>query len=159
MSMQELVGTLRTPEFHIGNLSQTAKAPNSGVPRHGADIAALAVCFFVLGCPQISRKTLNTYAIDPKYRPAYVQQWNLDLQTQIARIYVLSVIYSGSKGTGLDILRAPTVPAMPAALSTRPAVPVRSCRPACPSFLPWIQCEWQLHTVEENRRCIRNWRR
>ncbi len=50
---------------------------------------------------------LNTFAIDPNYRQAYVQQWNLDIQTQIARLYVLSVAYNGSKGTGLDILRAP----------------------------------------------------
>jgi hypothetical protein len=49
----------------------------------------------------------NTYAIDPNYRPSYVQQWNLDVQTQISRLYVLSVSYSGAKGTGLDIMRAP----------------------------------------------------
>lgn len=50
---------------------------------------------------------LNTYAIDPNYKPAYVQQWNLDVQAQISRLYVLDVAYNGSKGTGLDILRAP----------------------------------------------------
>ncbi len=49
----------------------------------------------------------NTYAIDPNYRPSYVQQWNLDIQTQISRLYVLSVSYSGAKGTGLDMVRAP----------------------------------------------------
>ncbi|MBZ5498729.1 MAG: TonB-dependent receptor [Acidobacteriia bacterium] len=50
---------------------------------------------------------LNTYAIDPNYRPAYVQQWNFDVQTQISRLYVLTVTYMGSKGTGLGIMRAP----------------------------------------------------
>ncbi len=50
---------------------------------------------------------LNTYSVDPNYRPAYVQQWNLDIQTQIAGLYVLQIGYNGSKGTGLDILRAP----------------------------------------------------
>ena len=50
---------------------------------------------------------LNTYAIDPTYRPSYVQQWNLDIQTQISRIYVLTAAYNGAKGTGLDVLRAP----------------------------------------------------
>jgi trimeric autotransporter adhesin len=50
---------------------------------------------------------LNTYAVNPGYKPSYAQQWNFDIQTQISRIYVLNVSYSGSKGTGLDILRAP----------------------------------------------------
>ncbi len=51
--------------------------------------------------------TLNTYAIDPNYRASYAQQWNLDIQTQISRLYVLTVGYSGAKGTGLDVQRAP----------------------------------------------------
>jgi hypothetical protein len=50
---------------------------------------------------------LNTYAIDPLYRPAYVQQWNLDIQTQLSRLYVLTVTYMGSKGTGISVTRAP----------------------------------------------------
>jgi hypothetical protein len=49
----------------------------------------------------------NTYAIDPNYRPAYAQQWDLDIQTQVTQVYVLTVSYNGSKGTGLDITRAP----------------------------------------------------
>ena len=50
---------------------------------------------------------LNTYAVDPGYKPSYAQQWNLDVQTQLSRLYVLNVSYTGSKGTGLDIMRAP----------------------------------------------------
>jgi hypothetical protein len=50
---------------------------------------------------------LNTFGVDPGYKPSYAQQWNLDIQTQLSRIYVLNVSYNGSKGTGLDILRAP----------------------------------------------------
>ncbi len=50
---------------------------------------------------------LNTFAIDPRYRPSYAQQWNMEVQTSIARVYVLDVAYSGSKGTGLTIMRAP----------------------------------------------------
>jgi hypothetical protein len=53
---------------------------------------------------------LNTYAVNPDYKPAYVQQWNLDLQTQVKRVYVLEVGYTGAKGTGLDLLRAPAHP-------------------------------------------------
>ena len=50
---------------------------------------------------------LNTFGVDPGYKPSYAQQWNLDVQTQISKLYVLSVSYSGSKRTGLDIVRAP----------------------------------------------------
>jgi hypothetical protein len=50
---------------------------------------------------------LNTFAVDPGYKPSYAQQWNLDIQTQLSRLYVLNVSYTGSKGTGLDIVRAP----------------------------------------------------
>jgi hypothetical protein len=50
---------------------------------------------------------LNTYAVNPNYRPGYAQQWNLDVQTQISRLYVLTVGYTGTKGTGMDVLRAP----------------------------------------------------
>ncbi len=50
---------------------------------------------------------LNTFAVDPNYKPSYAQQWNFDIQTQLSRLYVLSVAYLGAKGTGLDILRAP----------------------------------------------------
>jgi hypothetical protein len=60
------------------------------------------------GFPEFPSLTiLNTYAIDPYYRPAYAQQWNLDVQTQISRLYVMNVTYSGARGTGMDILRAP----------------------------------------------------
>jgi hypothetical protein len=50
---------------------------------------------------------LNTFGVDPGYKPSYAQQWNLDVQTQLSRLYVLNVSYFGSKGTGLDIVRAP----------------------------------------------------
>jgi hypothetical protein len=53
---------------------------------------------------------LNTYAVDPNYKPAYVQQWNLDVQYQLSRVYVVEVGYFGTKGTGLDMLRAPAHP-------------------------------------------------
>ena len=60
------------------------------------------------GFPEIPELTiLNTFGVDPGYKPSYAQQWNLDIQTQISRLYVLNVSYMGSKGTGLDIVRAP----------------------------------------------------
>ncbi len=50
---------------------------------------------------------LNTFGVDPGFKPSYAQQWNLDIQTQISRLFVLNASYTGSKGTGLDIVRAP----------------------------------------------------
>jgi trimeric autotransporter adhesin len=50
---------------------------------------------------------LNTFGVDPGYKPSYAQQWSFDIQTQLSRLYVLNASYMGSKGTGLDIVRAP----------------------------------------------------
>ncbi|NWG12477.1 MAG: TonB-dependent receptor [Acidobacteria bacterium] len=50
---------------------------------------------------------LNSYAIDKHYRIGYVQQWSLSVQGQLRRLYVLELGYNGSRGTRLDILRAP----------------------------------------------------
>lgn len=61
-----------------------------------------------VGFPTNSALTiLNTHAIDPNYKPAYAQQWNLDVQTQISRLYLVNVTNSGARGTGLDILLVP----------------------------------------------------
>ena len=60
------------------------------------------------GFPSIPSLTiLNTFAIDPRYRDPYAQQWNMDVQAQFSRVYVLDIAYNGSKGTGLTILRSP----------------------------------------------------
>ncbi|HZU32415.1 MAG TPA: TonB-dependent receptor [Candidatus Angelobacter sp.] len=49
----------------------------------------------------------NTYAVDPNYRLAYVQSWNLNLQQEIKSSVVVNIGYTGAKGTHLDIVRAP----------------------------------------------------
>ncbi|MGZ4875075.1 MAG: TonB-dependent receptor domain-containing protein [Candidatus Angelobacter sp.] len=49
----------------------------------------------------------NTYAVDPNYRLAYVQSWNLNIQQEIKSSLVLNIGYTGAKGTHLDIVRAP----------------------------------------------------
>jgi hypothetical protein len=51
--------------------------------------------------------TTNNYGIDPNYRLGYVQIWNLDIQQQIKRSLLINIDYTGSKGTGLDLVRAP----------------------------------------------------
>jgi hypothetical protein len=49
----------------------------------------------------------NTYAVDPNYALAYVQNWNLNIQQEIKTSLVLNIGYTGAKGTHLDIVRAP----------------------------------------------------
>jgi trimeric autotransporter adhesin len=49
----------------------------------------------------------NTYAVDPNYRLAYVQSWNLNIQQEVKTSLVINIGYTGSKGTHLDIVRAP----------------------------------------------------
>ncbi|HWX55908.1 MAG TPA: TonB-dependent receptor [Verrucomicrobiae bacterium] len=49
----------------------------------------------------------NTYAVDPNYRLAYVQTWNLNIQQEIKTSLVINIGYTGAKGTHLDIVSAP----------------------------------------------------
>jgi len=49
----------------------------------------------------------NNYGVDPNYRLGYVQMWNLNIQYELSPTVVLNVGYTGSKGTDLDMVRAP----------------------------------------------------
>ncbi|MGI9101995.1 MAG: TonB-dependent receptor domain-containing protein [Terriglobales bacterium] len=51
--------------------------------------------------------TTNNYGVDRNYRLGYVQMWNLNVQRELSRSLVLNVDYTGTKGTHLDMLRAP----------------------------------------------------
>ena len=51
--------------------------------------------------------TTNTYGVDPNYRLGFVQVWNLDVQRDLTRTIQGGIGYTGSKGSNLDILRAP----------------------------------------------------
>ena len=51
--------------------------------------------------------TTNNYGVARNYRLGYVQIWNLDIQRELTRTMVLNLDYNGSKGTHLDMLRAP----------------------------------------------------
>lgn len=55
----------------------------------------------------VSSVTTNNYGVDRNYRLGYVQIWNLDIQRELTRTLLLSLDYNGSKGTHLDLLRAP----------------------------------------------------
>jgi hypothetical protein len=49
----------------------------------------------------------NTESVDPNYKPGYAQIWNLGTETSITQNWILDLTYTGTKGTDLDILRAP----------------------------------------------------
>ncbi len=54
--------------------------------------------------PGIAR---NTFAVDPGFRTPYGQTWNFTVEDEIARNWVFSIGYVGTKGTKLDLLLAP----------------------------------------------------
>jgi hypothetical protein len=62
---------------------------------------------FPAGLAASANHITNTYAVDPNYRLAYVQSWNLNIQQEIKTSLVVNIGYTGSKGTHLDIVRAP----------------------------------------------------
>ncbi|HEU5400519.1 MAG TPA: TonB-dependent receptor [Terriglobales bacterium] len=60
------------------------------------------------GFPVPNASTLtNNYGVDKNYRLGYVQLWNLNVQREILHNVILNLGYNGSKGTRLDIVRAP----------------------------------------------------
>ena len=59
------------------------------------------------GFPNLPVAVPNNYGIDPNYRVAYVQMWNLNLQHELTPTLLLNIGYTGSKGSALDMLRAP----------------------------------------------------
>jgi hypothetical protein len=73
----------------------------------------------------------NTYAVDPNYRLAYVQSWNLNIQQEVKSSLVINVGYTGSKGTRLDIVSAPDQTATGAPLFTH-------CTPTTPAATPCV---------------------
>ena len=63
------------------------------------------------GFPPSGTNTLsNTYALDPNFRTPYAQTWNFSIEDEIVRNVILSIGYTGTKGTKLDLLLAPPPP-------------------------------------------------
>ncbi len=56
--------------------------------------------------PPVSTVT-NNFGVDKNYRVGYAQTWNLSVQRELPRGLTMSVDYTGTKGTRLDILQAP----------------------------------------------------
>lgn len=61
------------------------------------------------GFPASTTPVTNSYAVDPTYRLAYVQTWNLNIQQEVKGDMVINIGYTGSKGTHLDMVRAPSL--------------------------------------------------
>ncbi|MGC2330953.1 MAG: TonB-dependent receptor, partial [Candidatus Acidiferrales bacterium] len=49
----------------------------------------------------------NTESVDPYYKPGNAQIWSLGTETSFSQNWILDLTYTGTKGTDLDILRAP----------------------------------------------------
>jgi hypothetical protein len=54
-----------------------------------------------------STTILNTAGVSPNYRPGYAQIWMLGTETSFTQNWLLDLTYTGTKGTNLDLLRAP----------------------------------------------------
>jgi len=54
-----------------------------------------------------SQNVTNTYAIDPNYRLAYAQTWNLAIQRSLPHSLVAEIEYIGTKGTDLGVVEQP----------------------------------------------------
>ncbi len=54
-----------------------------------------------------SNEILNTAGVNPDYRPGYAQIWMLGTETSFTQNWILDLTYTGTKGTNLDLLRAP----------------------------------------------------
>ncbi len=60
------------------------------------------------GFPPVPANTVrNLAAVDPNYRLGYAQMWNFSVETQLTSQTLLETTYTGTKGTHLDLLRAP----------------------------------------------------
>lgn len=57
--------------------------------------------------PEPPSKARNTYAVDPNYRVGYAQIWTFGLEQQLGGGWVWDAFYTGTKGTHLDMQRAP----------------------------------------------------
>jgi trimeric autotransporter adhesin len=81
------------------------------------------------GFPAVLSQTIaNTFSVDKNYRPGYAQSWTASLQESIGRSWVVEIIYNGTKGTNLDVLRIPNraLPGSPLTAQNRRLIPEAS---------------------------------
>jgi hypothetical protein len=56
---------------------------------------------------QSSARILNTAGVSPNYKLGYAQIWMLGTESSFTQNWILDLTYTGTKGTDLDLLRAP----------------------------------------------------
>jgi hypothetical protein len=61
----------------------------------------------VFATPPPATTTTNTFGVDSNYRIGYVHIWNVDVQRELNRTWSAGLTYTGTKGSSLDLLRAP----------------------------------------------------
>jgi hypothetical protein len=60
------------------------------------------------GFTRASTKTINNgFVIDRNYKDGYAQTWNFTLEQNLSKTWALELTYVGTKGTRLDVQRAP----------------------------------------------------
>lgn len=59
------------------------------------------------GQAQSSAEILNTGGVSPFYKVGYAQTWMMGTETSFSQNWILDLTYTGTKGTDLDLLRAP----------------------------------------------------
>jgi trimeric autotransporter adhesin len=68
--------------------------------------------------PATNDSVPNTIGLDPNYRIGYAQIWNLSVEQQIGNQYVIEFLYTGTKGTHLDLTSDPNQAAPGSALGS-----------------------------------------
>lgn len=85
------------------------------------------VLTFEQGFPEIALSVVkNTYAVDPNFRTPYGQSWSFGIEDAIARNVILSITYTGTKGTKLDLLLGPNPGASGSPLTTQERLALRN---------------------------------
>jgi hypothetical protein len=98
--------------FYVGSIyaelpgrlaSQPPFASNNNIQASINNPLRLATGFTVASTKLIN----NGFVIDRNYRDGYAQTWNFSIEQNLTKTWVLELSYIGTKGTRLDIQRAP----------------------------------------------------
>ena len=70
--------------------------------------ASTTRCAWPPASPRATTKTINNgFVVDRYYKDGYAQTWNFAIEQNLTKTWVLELSYLGTKGTRLDIQRAP----------------------------------------------------
>ncbi len=72
----------------------------------------------------VGKSVTNTYAVALNYLDSYIQTWNFSIQEDLPKRLVGEILYTGSKGTRLDIQEAPNQAPLGSALTGYTNLPI-----------------------------------